>query len=119
MAIAWGLTVAFWLVKTSGFGFVIAMCALCSVWLCYAIGTEGNVLNNRFTHYISNISMEIYLCHMMCFRVVEMLHLEKCISRADIIYLLSCILTLILAITFSHIVKYKVLPKIEPYLFKN
>lgn len=118
LIIAWLMTIGYWLSGLKGFWFVLVMCTLCAIWLIYAIGTEGKVLNNRFTKYLSGISMEVYLCHMMCFRAVEMMHLEKYIYQVDLLYWLSCIVTLLIAIIFSHIVKYMVLPKVEPYLFK-
>ena len=40
-------------------------------WLLYAIGAKNAFLNNRVARYISNISMEIYLAHMVIFRVIE------------------------------------------------
>lgn len=116
---AWFMTAGFWLLGAKGFWFVLVMCSLCAIWLIYAIGTEGKVLNNRITRYLSGISMEVYLCHMMAFRGVEKLHLEKYIGQVDLLYVTICILTLCIAIVFSHIVKYKVLPKVEPYLFKQ
>ena len=44
-----------------------------TAWLIYAIGSKDIVLNNRVAKYLSGISMEIYLCHMMFFRVASML----------------------------------------------
>lgn len=118
-ALCWIAVAAFWLTKHSDFEFVIVMSLICALWLCYAIGTEGCILNNKVTHYLSNISMEIYLCHMMAFRGVEMLHLSQYIQQPDLLYLLTCMLTLAVAIVFSHVTKYKVLPLIEPYFFKQ
>jgi peptidoglycan/LPS O-acetylase OafA/YrhL len=115
---AWVMTIGFWLSGVKDFWFVLAICALCAVWLIYAIGTEGKVLNNRFTKYLSGISMEVYLCHMMCFRAVEMAHLEKYIGQVDVLYVVTCLCTILIAILFSHVVKYYVLPKVETYLFK-
>ena len=119
LGFAWIMTIGFWLSDAKDFWFVLAMCILCAIWLMYAIGTEGKVLNNGFTKYLSGISMEIYLCHMMAFRGVEMLHLSKYIQQPDILYWITCILALAVAIVFSHIAKYKVLPLVEPYLFKK
>ena len=59
------------------------------------------VLNNKVAKYQSGISMEIYLCHMMFFRVASML------------YVATCIATLIGAICFSHVIKYYVFKRIE------
>ncbi len=119
LSICWLAVIGFWLTKHSGFEFVIVMSMLCGLWLCYAIGTEGCILNNKVTHYLSNISMEVYLCHMMAFRGVDMLHLSRYIQQPDLLYWLTCILTLAVAIVFSHICKYWVLPKVEPLFFKK
>lgn len=117
--ICWTMTMFYLIAKPSGFLFVVSMCLLCGLWLIYAIGTAGKVLNNHITKYLSGISMELYLCHMMFFRGVDMLHLSRYISQPDLLYWLTCILTLGGAIIFSHIVKYKFLPLIEPYLFRQ
>ena len=119
LSICWMTVVLFWIIMPSSFLFVLTMSLLCGSLLIYAIGTEGKVLNNRFTKYLSGISMEVYLCHMMAFRGVEMLHLSRYISQPDLLYWLTCILTLGGAIAFSHIVKYKLLPLIEPFYCKQ
>ena len=69
------------------------------------------MLNNRFTRYISKISLEIYLCHMMAFRVVEKLHLEAMMDNADLLYVVVSLMTLLGAIVFSHIVKFYLFPR--------
>lgn len=119
LGFAWLITIGFWLSGVKEFWFVLAMCSLCAIWLMYAIGTEGKVLNNRFTKYLSGISMEVYLCHMMAFRGVEMFHLSNYIQQPDFLYWITCFLTVGAAVAFSHIAKYKVLPLVEPYLFKQ
>ena len=60
----------------------------------------------KTTNILSGISMEIYLCHMMFFRVASMLHLDKFIHNNDMLYVATCIATLIGAICFSHVIKY-------------
>lgn len=82
-------------------------------WLMYAIGSRGKVLNNRVVKYLSGISMEIYLCHMMFYRVVIMLRLDKFIGQYDLLYVATCAATLIGAVCFSHIVKFYVFPVLE------
>lgn len=79
----------------------------------YAIGSKDIVLNNKVAKYLSGISMEIYLCHMMFFRVASMLHLDKFIHNNDMLYVATCFATLFGAICFSHVVKYYVLPFLE------
>ena len=83
---------------------------LFSAWLVYAIGSQDVVLNNRVAKYLSGISMEIYLCHMMFFRVASMLHLDRFIGQCDVLYVVTCMVTLAGAMIFSHIVKYYVFP---------
>ena len=84
-----------------------------AAWLIYAIGSKDIVLNNRVAKYLRCISMEIYLCHMMFFRVASMLHLDKFIYNNDILYVATCIATLIGAICFAHVIKYYVFERIE------
>ena len=103
--------------------FYLADFVVFSVFLMYAIGSKDKVLNNRVVKYLSGISMEIYLCHMMFYRVTSMLHLDKFIGQCDLLYVATCIVTLIGAICFSHVVKYYVFPfvgnKFEVYTKSN
>lgn len=49
--------------------------AVSCLWLAYAVGTESRLLSSKPLRFISKISMEIYLAHMMIFRVLEKLNL--------------------------------------------
>ena len=49
--------------------------------------------------------MEIYLCHMLIFRAVELLHLEKIILNEYILFFITCILVISMAIAFSYFTK--------------
>lgn len=93
--------------------FILPDLLVFAAWLMYAIGSKDIVLNNRVVKYLSGISMEIYLCHMMFFRVASMLHLERFIHNNDMLYVATCITTLIGAICFSHVIKYYVFPYVE------
>lgn len=73
--------------------FILPDLLVFAAWLMYAIGSKDIVLNNKVAKYLSGISMEIYLCHMMFFRVVSMLHLDKFIHNNDILYVATCIAT--------------------------
>ena len=81
-----------------------------SAWLMYALGAKGVVLNNKVVKYLSGISMEIYLCHMMFYRVAGMLHFDRFVQQQDVLYVLTLVVTLAGAICFSHIVKYYMFP---------
>ena len=119
LVVCWIAVVMFWLTPHTDFVFVVEMSLLCTLWLCYAIGSNGCVLNNCVTRYLSGISMEVYLCHMMAFRGVEMLHLSRFIQQTDILYWLTCLIAIGVAVVFSHVVKFILLPVVEPYLFKQ
>ena len=103
------LTVLRFVVDIKGL-FVLPDLWVFAAWLMYAIGSKDIVLNNRVAKYLSGISMEIYLCHMMFFRVASMLHLDKFIHNNDMLYVATCIATLIGAICFFHIIKYYMFP---------
>lgn len=84
----------------------------CTVLTIYALGSKDWILNNSMTRYLSKISMEIYLCHMMFYRVTSLFHLERHIGNGDVLYVLSLSLTLAGAIIFSHYVKFYIFPYI-------
>lgn len=81
-----------------------------TIWLIYAIGSHDIILNNRAVKYLSGISMEIYLCHMVIFRIVEKMHIERFIDNRNVLYVLTFILVICGTICFSHIVKYYLFP---------
>lgn len=121
LAICFLLTLGYWLssVFMVGYWAVIIISVVMGAWMTFAIGPTSSVLHNRFVDYLSGISMEIYLCHMMSFWAVSMLHLSRYIQCPDVLYWMTCLLTLVVSVIFSHIVKYMFLPKVEPYLFKS
>ena len=86
------------------------------LWVMYAI-TGGisikgfKLLDNRVAAFLSDISMEIYLCHMVMFRVIEKVHLEKYIGNAHLLYWTYCILGIGLAFLFSWIVTKTLFPR--------
>ena len=111
LAVCLLITVLRFIYRGMPFGFVVFDLVLFSAWLVYAVGTNTWVLNNRFVKYISRISLEIYLCHMMAFRVVEKVRLEGIIGDRDLLYAVTFLITLAGAIVFSHIVKFCFFPR--------
>ena len=109
LAICLILTILRFMIEVKGL-FVVPDLVVFAAWLIYAIGSKDLILNNRVAKYLSGISMEIYLCHMMFFRVASMLHLDKFIGQCDVLYVVTCIVTLIGATCFSLIIKYHVFP---------
>lgn len=51
--------------------FILKNTVLFLAWSCYAISVNSKVLCNRGMKYVSGISLEIYLAHMVIFRAVE------------------------------------------------
>jgi len=76
--------------------------------LIYAISNREGVLQNKFTAFISTISMEMYLSHMVIFRIVEKLGLHQVIGNDWLQYCLTLIIVLFGTVIFS-IVAQKIL----------
>ena len=76
-----------------------------TAWHIYALGFDKKWLHNKVMDFLSSISMEIYLCHMVMFRVLEKLHLEDYISDSNLNYVVTSVFTVSLAICFSYCVK--------------
>ena len=62
-------------------------------------------MHNKVIDFLSNISMEIYLCHMVMFRLVEKIHLERIIKDENVLFATVCILGIGLAVAFSYLMK--------------
>ena len=71
----------------------------------FATVKPPNIKANKIIDFLSGISMEIYLCHMVMFRVVERLHLENYISDSNLNYVVTSVLTICLAICFAYCVQ--------------
>jgi len=99
-------------IHQTAFGRNLPRLILYAAWLCYALGTSQWLLNNRVTAYLSDISMEIYLCHMVLFRVVEKMHIETFVTDGNLNYIITLFMTFVGAIIFSHVAKYWILPRI-------
>lgn len=95
----------------NGFFAYVLELLLFALWLVYAIGSNDVVLNNRIVKYLSGISMEIYLAHMVIYRVVEKVHLEDIIQQNNILYIVTSLLTIVGVVCFAHIMKFYVIDK--------
>lgn len=105
-------------VPDTQFGPFFIELTLFTIWLIYAIGSHNFFLNNRAVYYLSGISMEIYLCHMVIFRVVDKLHLDHFITNADLLYWVTCIAVVCGSIVFAHLMKYYMLKPIVRWMEK-
>lgn len=113
------ITITYWLWECNPYCFVVKVGILSAVWLIYAICTNTRLLNNRVMSYLGGISMEIYLSHMMCFRGVSLLKLDRYIADPHMYFWIVSGGTLTCAVIFSHIIKYRVLPILEKKLHKS
>ena len=69
-----------------------------SVCVCAALGENTPLLSNRFTNFISSISMEMYLAHMIVFRIVEKLRIPKLLGNSITGYCLTYVVVVILLV---------------------
>ena len=77
----------------------------------YALREKSPVLENKITAFFSRVSMEIYLCHMLFFRILQKVGITHLFASEILSYLFISALTLILATAFSFAVQ-KIFDKI-------
>ena len=73
--------IIYFVIPNNDYLFTIRILPMCIMLLAYAISFDSKILDNKFTGFISSISLEIYLCHMVMFRIVEKLQLLKLIDN--------------------------------------
>lgn len=79
-----------------------------AVFLMYAIIKREGILQNRVTEFISGISMEIYLSHMLIFRLIEKIHLNTVFGNGWLQYVVTVIMVLAGTIMFAVIMQFYV-----------
>lgn len=86
----------------------VLMLSMYSAVLLYAVGRKDNkgLLNNKVVTYISSLSMEIYLCHMVVFRIIEKFGLLRLASNESLSYLLAVTTTCLGSLVFTIVVRY-------------
>lgn len=90
-----------------------------ATWVFYAISINSKFLNNKFTRFLSGISMEMYLAQMVVFRGVQMLHPERYIQNDTILFIIVSLITLILLVPFTYITKNYIVDKVVDKIVKN
>ena len=65
----------------------------------------GGVLENRVTKFFSGVSMEIYLSHMVIFRVVEKLKLNRILGNSWLQYIVTSVLVIAGATVFAVVMQ--------------
>ena len=88
-------------------GTVVLMLILFSSYLIYALGnTKTSVLLNPITRFISDISMEIYLSHMVIYRVIEKMGFTHLFGEGLISYVVTDGITIIGTVLFANAVRW-------------
>lgn len=87
---------------------------LFSFLLIYGVCTTNVIMNNGIVRFLSKISMEIYLAHMVMFRVVEKIHIENIIGNCDALYVTTCALVIVLVICFAYTTKRFIIKPLFP-----
>ena len=78
-----------------------------SAILVYALVLQNSkftILNNKFMTFISGISLEIYLSHMLIFRIIQKFGLNNRFGNGVVQYIITVLLVLIGSIIFSFVV---------------
>lgn len=78
--------------------------ALSMILTVTALGNKNLLLNNPVTRWLSRISLEVYLCHMVVFRLLERLNMVRLFRSELLSYLFMSVATLVLAIAMSLII---------------
>lgn len=76
-----------------------------TLWLCYSIGTNSRILNNRVVRFLSSISLEMYLAQMFIFRLIEKTGLMKILGSSLASYVIIWLLEILGLIAFILIWK--------------
>lgn len=97
------LAVVYYMVSSSGY----VMLMLFSTMLIYAMrnSEKAYILCNPFTKFLSGISLEIYLSHMVVFRIIEKLGMTKLFASDLLSYIVTSIGTIVGTIVFSLVIQ--------------
>lgn len=89
------LILYFILPMKNGYLFLLRMLLVLVSLLIYAISFKSQILDNKFTKFIGNISMEMYLCHMVIFRIVEKMNLLHLFDNNLLSYIFASIIVIL------------------------
>lgn len=97
-------------------GSTLTMLFFCVAALVYTLGcNRGGVLVNPVAKFLGGICFEIYLCHMVIYRVLEKLHLVHLFGNGLLAYIFTAIAVICGSVVFSVFAKW-FLNKIETFL---
>ena len=97
-------------------GNTLTMLFFCVAALAYTLGCKrGGVLVNPVAKFLGGISFEIYLCHMVIYRVLEKLHLVHLFGNGLLAYIFTAVAVICGSVVFSVCAKW-FLNKIKTFL---
>ena len=97
-------------------GYTLMMLLFCVAALIYTIGcNRRGVLVNPIVKFLGGISFEIYLCHMVIYRVLEKLHLVQLFGNGLLAYVFTAAAVICGSVVFSVCAKW-FLNKVETFL---
>ena len=97
-------------------GNTLTMLFFCVAALVYTLGCKrGGVLVNPVAKFLGGISFEIYLCHMVIYRVLEKLHLVHLFENGLLAYIFTAVAVICGSVVFSVCAKW-FLNKVETFL---
>lgn len=95
------------------------MCLIVSgALLIYAIIKRGGILENKIAKFFSDISLEIYLSHMVIFRVIEKLGINRMFGNGWLQYVVTVVAVIAGATVFA-IVMQKIIGKTTEMIYKK
>lgn len=96
----------------------LTMLFFCMSALIYTLGCSVGVLINPVAKFLGGISFEIYLCHMVIYRVLEKLHLIHLFGDGLLAYVFTAVAVICGSVVFSVCAKW-FLNKIEAFVKKK
>ncbi|WP_270613279.1 acyltransferase family protein [Coprococcus sp. AM97-35] len=97
-------------------GNTLTMLFFCVAALIYTLGCKwGGYWSNPVAKFLGGISFEIYLCHMVIYRVLEKMHLVHLFGNGLLAYIFTAVAVICGSVVFSVCAKW-FLNKIETFL---
>lgn len=88
-------------------GSTLTLLFFCVAALIYTLGcNRGGVLVNPVAKFLGGICFEIYLCHMVIYRVLEKLHLVHLFGNGLLAYIFTAVAVICGSVVFSVCAKW-------------
>jgi peptidoglycan/LPS O-acetylase OafA/YrhL len=98
----------------------MAYLLLSILFVGYAVSASnwgGKILDNSFVGFVSGISMEIYLSHMLIYRIADMFRVTKMFGNGVIQYIVTVVIVLLGSVIFALLAK-KIIQKAKEQMAK-